>query len=200
MFESVRDIPIPDDLDDIKRAEFLAFQESIAALEDEWQQIRQGENKNKRMCIEILDERTAKRRQQAEDRLKLRLEVIEKQVEKESERIESENEEAKKILWTRLFHAYAQSENTITGQLKELMGKDSFQAYIADKATKTRMQLKDLIGKDSLQAYIADKSMKTRMQQPEDMKIKMTPQECERDLKMIQAMFENQEYQQEDDE
>lgn len=189
MFQSVRDIPIPDDLDQIKRAEFIAFQESLAALETEWQQLLQGENENRKMCVEILEERTAKRKQQAEDRLKLRLDVIEKQVEKESERIEIENEEAKRILWERLVRAYAQSYNTITGQLKDLMGKDSFQAYIADKAIFANAQF----------PMQSDSQMKTRMQQPEDMKIKMTPQECERDLKLIQAMFDNQEDKEEEE-
>lgn len=181
MFQSVRDIPIPDDLSEIEHAEFVAFQESLAALEEEWLKIQSGENEDQQMCVQVLEKRTAKRKQEAKSRLDLRLEVIEKQVEKETDRIEQESQVAERNLWKRLYRAYAQSYSTITNQLKELMGKESFQAYIADKTIE--------FAGDVIQS---DSQMKTRMQQPEEMKIRLSPQQCEADMKLIQAMFENQ--------
>ena len=177
-FESVRDIPIPDDVRGVKRDELVAFQEALGELESEWLALKRNENADQKMCMEILQEKTNQRRQMAEERLKLRLEVIERQVEKETERIQAENEEAKKILWERLVRAYAQAYQTVTAQLKELMGKVDYQAYMSDKAIEFPIMQ-------------ADSTMKTRMQQPDEMKIKLSPQECERDLRQIQALFEN---------
>lgn len=180
VYESVRDIPIPDDVSGVSRDELIAFQEALGQLESEWLQLKENENPDQKMCLKILEEKTAKRRQMAEERLKLRLEVIDKQVEREMERIQAENEEAKKILWERLVRAYAQAYQHVTGQLKELMGKarKDYQAYMSDKVIEFPIMQ-------------SDSTMKTRMQQPEEMKVKLSPQDCERDLMHIQALFEH---------
>ena len=180
VYESVRDIPIPDD-GPVNRDELIAFQEALGQLETEWRQLQANENPDQKMCLKILEEKRAKRRQLAEERLRLRLEVIDKQVERETERIQQEAEEAKKILWERLVRAYAQAYQHVTAQLKELMGKarKDYQAYMADKTIEFPIMQ-------------SDSTMKTRMQQPEEMKIKLSPQDCERDLMQIQALFEHQ--------
>jgi hypothetical protein len=173
---SVRDIPLPPDLTDLQRAEFSSFQEGIAILETEWRGLSTGENPDLQTCVAHLDEITAKRKAQAEERYRLRLEVIDRQVEAETERIKQDSEQAKAILFQRLARAYSNSFHTLLGQLKDLGG--NWEAY-AERGI-------DL-------PQVADGQARLRMQQPEEIKIRVTEEVSERDLRSVQAMFDNSE-------
>ena len=174
--QSIRDIPLPPGLSEIEKAEFIAYQESMAELEDEWEALKAGENSDQKDCVALLEEIREKRKQQADERLRLRLEVIDKQVERERKRIEDEHEEAKKALFERIIKAYAQSYNAITAQLKETMSKDDYNAFISANGIDF-----PIISNES--------QIKTRMQQPEEPKIRLSTQEAAQDLGIIHTKF-----------
>jgi hypothetical protein len=174
MFSHVSDIPLPSDLTDLQRAEFTAFQEAISVLETEWRALSTSENPDLQSCLTHLEEITAKRKTRAEERYRLRVDVIDRQIGQESERIKLESQQAKAILFERLKRAFSQSFQTLIGRLKELGGDwESYAKRIPEN--------------------VMDGQMKMRMQQPEEIKIRLTAEDSERDLRSVQAMFEKSE-------
>ena len=85
----IADIPLPTGLTDVQKAEYIAFQDAMTEIENEWQQLSEGKNPDQERCIQLVNEIRDKRYAQAEERLKIRLEVINHQVEKETARITS---------------------------------------------------------------------------------------------------------------
>jgi hypothetical protein len=179
VYESVRDIPIPDNLTELERGEYLACQEALGALEAEWRQLSAGDNVDLKACLDVLEEDKENRRQQAKERLRLRLEILEKQVEREQSRIADETEKARKVLFERIVRSYAHAYQNICTQLKELMGHagQDFNAFIAANGIE-------------FPQMPPDTQMKTRLQQPEEANIRLSAQDCKRDLRMIQEMFD----------
>lgn len=175
MSVSIADIPIPEDLSEVRKAEYRAYQAATLQLEKEWEDLHKGDNVDQQSCIELLKEIKANRTQQAEERLSKRLEVIGMQVEREKERIDKEMQESRKALFERLVRAYYQSYQNIATQLRELLGKD-YTAYITSHAIE-------------FPSMPSDSQMKTRLQQPEEAKVRLTQAEIDRDLKKLQQMY-----------
>jgi hypothetical protein len=176
MFYSVRDIVLPDDLTELERAEYCAFQEALALLETQWLQLETGENRELQACLAVLQERTAKRKEEARERMRLRIEVIDRQVQLELERIDIENQEARKAVFDGLVREYFQSYQDITAQLKEL-------------GARPLVDLSDAIGFPQLET---DSEMKTQIQQSGDTKIQ-SAQDCQPDLDCLQEIFDDNE-------
>jgi hypothetical protein len=178
-FASVMDIPLPEGLTDLQRIEFQAFKESLGQLESEWRQTSSGENEDVKTCFTLLDEIAEKRKSAAKQRLDLRLEVIEKQVERQRDKIRLESEEYKRMLFERLVSSYSKSYKNITGQLKDLMGKVwmDYDTWIAQNGIE-------------FPQIPAESQMKTRTQQPEETKLRLSAEECESDLRQLQSIFD----------
>lgn len=174
---SIRDIPIPDNLSTVEKAEYTAYQEAMGELEDEWEALQKGENINQKECIALLEQIKEKRRQQADERMKLRLEVIDKQVEREKERINQEHEEACKALFERIVRAYRDSYNMLVSQLKEIMPKDEYSAFISQHSIE-------------FPTISNESQFKTRMPQLEEPKNRVNAQEAEQDLRFIQSKLQ----------
>lgn len=177
MYESVAEIPIPENLSEVEKAEFSAYKMALTELEKEWMQLQEGENPDQQTCMTLINEIKEKRIAQAEERLKLRKEIIEKQAEREREKIKQEQEEYKKLLFERIVRSYYQAYNTATNQLKELMGKD-YGPYIAQNGI-------------TFPNIPSEVQMRTRMQPPEEAKIRLTPVENEHDMRLIQQIIQN---------
>jgi hypothetical protein len=175
-FYSVRDIVLPEGLTELERAEYSAFQEALALLETQWLQLETGENRELQACLAVLQERTAKRKEEARERMRLRIEVIHRQVQLEMERIDIENQEARKALFDRMVREYSQSYQEVTSQLRELGARP----------------LPSLSHAIDFPQLAADSQMETRMQQSEDAKIR-SPQDCEPDLNRLQEIFDDNE-------
>ena len=175
MSTSIEDIPIPDDLNEIDAAEFNAYKMALIDLEKEFKQLMEDSNPDHQTCISIINEIKDKRIAEADERLKLKLEIIDKQTEKEHEKLQQEKADYNKQLFDRILRSYYQAYTSITSQLKELMGKDYAQ-YIAVNAIE-------------FPTIPSENQMRTRMQQPEDVKIKIAPAEADNDYRRIQQIL-----------
>ncbi|EAY14906.1 hypothetical protein TVAG_380160 [Trichomonas vaginalis G3] len=176
MFQSVAEIEIPNDLSDVDKAEFTAFKLALVDLEKEWNQLQDGTNPDQQTCLSIINDVKEKRIAQADERYKLRTEIIEKQTEKEREKIKQEQEEYKKLLFERLVRSYYQAYQSVTAQLKDLMGKD-YSQYISQNGI-------------TFPNIPSEVQMRTRMQPNEEAKIKLTPAENEHDMRLIQQIIQ----------
>ncbi|EAY07481.1 hypothetical protein TVAG_499690 [Trichomonas vaginalis G3] len=176
-FKSVSEIPVPDNLSDLERIEFNAYKQALVELEQEWLQLKNGENPDQKACQTYINDIKTKRIQQAQDRLNLRKEIIEKQAAKEKERILQQQEDYKKLLFERIIKSYHQSYNTVTSQLKELMDKDYGQ-FIAQNG----ITFPDIHN---------EQQVRTRMSQPEEPKIRLSSAESEQDVRLIQQILQN---------
>ena len=176
MSENIEDIPIPEDLDPVDQAEFQAYKNALIDLEKEWKQLKDGENPDHQTCIAIIDEIKGKRIAQADERLKLKREIIEKQTEREREKILQEKEEYNKLLFERLVRSYYQAYQSVTSQLKDLMGKEFGQYIVANGI--------------EFPTIPSESQMRTRMQQPEETKIRVAPGEADHDIRLIQQIIQ----------
>ncbi|OHT16806.1 hypothetical protein TRFO_12876 [Tritrichomonas foetus] len=176
-FPSVADIPIPDELSPEIEAEYIAYQECLVQLENEWRQLKTNENEYQIEANNLLQQIFEKRRQKQIARKNLRMEVVERQCEKENERLKNECEDAKKVLFERLVRGYYHAYRNVTSRLKELMGKD-YQSYIDANEIE-------------FPQIITDNQMKTRYQQPEETKARISSHETELDLQKIDELFKS---------
>ncbi|OHT17445.1 hypothetical protein TRFO_12413 [Tritrichomonas foetus] len=179
-YTSVSEVPVPENLTELQQIEFAAFRDSLAALEGEWQALENNSNPHQKECIQLLNEIRESRKQQASERLNLRLEVIKQQVERDTERIDLENDILKQTFYDRIMRAYYASYQNLIGQLKGLMPEDDFQAYINENGIE-------------FPAFPDDSTMKTRLHESENLKIRISPQEIARDLHEIQSKLEKEE-------
>jgi hypothetical protein len=172
---AIRAIPIPDDLSDIEKAECQAFQEALSEIEADVIRLRNRQNVDQHAAHQLLEDLRNQGYNQADERLQLRLEVIEEQLRNERSRIESEFDEAQRALHQRILRAYCQIDVTLNAQLKELMGKN-YGAYIAANSIEfPRMP--------------QETQMRTRLHEPEEAKIRLNQVEAERDLRKIQQKY-----------
>ncbi|KAH0793650.1 hypothetical protein GPJ56_002371 [Histomonas meleagridis] len=176
-FQSVADVPMPDGLDELQQAEFAAFQEALVHMEQELNQLETNENPDQLACLQVLNEIKEERIRQADERLKFKIEVIDRHVQNEKERIEKESEEAEKLLFDRLVRAYKVAYQESVDKLKELMDPVSFNSFMSENTIE-------------FPEIPSDAQIKTRLQQPNENKIKLSPEEIENDLKKIQLNFE----------
>ena len=176
-YNSVSEIPPPENLTELQEIEFQAFKESLCSIENEWFDLM-NDNKNnyQKECIQILDEIKKSRKQQATERLNLRLQIIDQQVERDSARIELENDMLKEAFYDRIMRAYFASYQSLLNQLKELLPEQEYQAYIRENAVE-------------FPPFPDDSTMKTRLQETENLKIRLTLEEIEADLHAIQSKF-----------
>ena len=174
---SISDIEIPQELSKVQRSEYLAYKEAMLELEDEWHKLLAGENIDQKSCIAIITDQRDRSAKKIEERLAIRRDIIQKQYQKEVERVDKEFEAAKSTLYDKLVRAYSQSDQNITAQLKDFKGKD-FAAYIAENQI-------------DFPQMPPDTQMMTRTKQPEEVKIRLTNQECEKELRKIQQIFES---------
>ena len=178
-FVPILSIPLPEDLDEVKKVEFKVFQDTIAQIEADAARLRDGENLDQQSVHSLLNEIRDRRRAQADERRQLRFAVVEQEVENGRERIASEYEEAKGALYKRIVRALYQSDTNILNQLKELMGRD-FAAFQAGNAIQ-------------FPTMPPDTQMQTRLQQPEEAQMRLPPAEAERDLRRIREIYRKSE-------
>lgn len=176
-YSSVHDIPIPSDLSPELKSEYVACQECLVRLENDWKFLKENGNEMEEEARQLLNQREEKRREKHEACMNLRIEVAARQREKELERIKNECEEAKKNLFERLICGYHHAYKCITSRLKDLMGKD-YQAYIESNEIE-------------FPQIHTEGQMKTRFQQPEEPKSKISSHETEQELLKIDSMFKD---------
>lgn len=171
----IEDIPIPEDLSEVQKAEFIAYQSAVIQLEKEWEQLQNDQNSDQIACNAIILDAHERKKKKIAEKLDTRKEIIKKQHQKETDKIEKEFKVAKTTLNDRLIRAYSQSDQNITTQLRDLKGKD-------------------YIGENSIEfpPIPSDPQMMTRTKQPEELKFRLSTQECEKDIRKIQTIFENE--------
>lgn len=175
MSVSIDSIPIPEDISEIDKVEFNAYKMALIGMENEWNQLNADQNPDHQTCIAIINEIKDKRIAQANERLKLKLEIIDKQTEKEREKLNQEESDYKKQLFDRILRSYYQAYQSVTSQLKELMGKDYAQ-FMAVNAI-------------DFPTIPSESQMRTRLQQPEEAKIRIAPAEADNDYRRIQQIL-----------
>ena len=169
------DIPIPEGLSEVERAEFLAYKSALIEYENEFNQLFEGKNPEHQTCLAIINEIKEKRIAQADERLKMKLEIIDKQREREKDKINQERIEYNKQLFERILRSYYQAYQSITAQLKELLGKD-YPQFIAEHLIE-------------FPTIPSETQMRTRMEQSEEAKVKISPSEAENDYRRIQQIL-----------
>lgn len=171
----IAEIPIPENLSEVQKAEYIAFRDAMTDIENEWEALENGTNPDQKSCIDLVKDTKKKRHAQAEERLKIRLEVIEEQMKRESERIKTDLDDYRKLLFERLMRAYYQSYQTITGHLKELLGKE-YQQFITAHPI-------------DFPTVPSEGQMKTRTQQPDEGKPRLSSVDVEKDVHQIQEIL-----------
>lgn len=179
-YSTVREIPLPEDLSELQKIEFEAFQSSLGTLEDEWNSLEDNNNPHQKECIKILDENRENRKQEALERLNLRLAVINQQVDISTDRVDVDTQNAKQMFYDRIMRAYYASYQNLLSQLQNLMSEEEYSNYIQDNSI-------------DFPAFPDDNTMKTRMQESEALKIRISPQEIEHDLRKIQSRLQKEE-------
>jgi hypothetical protein len=176
-YETVRAVPIPPNLSDVKRAEYLACREALFQLELEWLAVDNDDHPDFRACASLIEETKANRNQQADERLKLRLEAIALHAQRERERIAAEDKEAKALAKDRLLRAYAHSYQEICDQLKDAMARTGhdFAAFMATHAI-------------TFPRLPSDTQMRTRGQQSEAIPLQLSEDDCASDLNALMAL------------
>ena len=174
----IEDIPIPTDLKEVQKAEFIAYQKAMIQLEEEWEQLQSNVNNDQKACNAIIQDSHERKKKKIAEKLSTRKDIIQKQQQKEIDKIEKEFKVAKTTLNDRLIRAYYQSYQNIIAQLKDLKGKD-FPSYNVENSI-------------DFPPIPPDTQMMTRTKQPEELKFRLSSQECEKDLRRIQNIFENE--------
>ena len=170
---SISEVPIPEGISEFQKLQYESFRDSLCQMEQELQELENGNNKDYLEFLSVIDEIKATRQKQADERLRLKLEVIEKHTNSELERIERENDESKILLHDRMIRSYKACYDETLSKLKELMNEDEFNLFVNEN----RIDFPDIQ---------PDLQMKTRLQQPNELKVKLSPEEIENDLKQIQ--------------
>ena len=178
IMKKIEDIPIPEDLTEVQKAEFIAYKSAMIQLEEEWIQLQSDQNPDQIACNEIIQETNDLKKKKILEKLETRRDIIKKQHQKEIEKIEKEFKVAKSTLNDRLIRAYYQSDQNIIAQLKDLKGKDST-TYIAENSI-------------DFPPIPSDSQMKTRTNQPEELKLRLSPQDCEKDIRKIQTYYDSE--------
>ena len=178
-YSSVSEIPSPENLTELQKIEFTAFRDSLSALENEWNALEDNNNPHQKECIKLLNEIRDNRKQQALEHLNLRLQVIEQQVKRDTERINLENEILTQTFYDRIMRAYYAQYQNLIGQLHGLMNEEDFNSFIRENEIQ-------------FPPFPDDNTMKTRLQESENLKIRISPQEIENDLHIIQSKLEKE--------
>lgn len=179
-YTTISEIPIPSNLTELQKIEFTAFRDSLSALEEEWNALEENNNPHQKECIKLLNEIRDNRKQQALEHLNLRLQVIDQQVEKDTARINFENEILTQAFCDRIMRAYYAQYQNLISQLQALMNEEEFDAFIKENGIQFKTTPDDNI-------------MKTRLQESENLKIRISPQEIDNDLHIIQSKLEKEE-------
>jgi hypothetical protein len=174
-FVPISAIPLPQGLSEAELAEYEAFQASVGEIEAELELLDRTEHPDQITGRRLLDDQREQGRTQADEQLRVRLELIDEQIKTESESIDSEFDEARHALQQRILRTYCQIDIALNRQLKELMGKD-YAAYIAENAI-------------DFPRMPPETQMRARLHEPEEAKIRLTSAEAERDIRRIHQKF-----------
>lgn len=179
-YSSVSEIPIPSDLSELQAIEFNAFRDSLSALEKEWYALEENNNPHQKECIKLLNEIRDNRKQQASERLNIRLQVIDQQVKRDTELINLDNEILTQTFYDRIMRAYYSQYQNLILQLQGLMSEEDYESFIKENGIQ-------------FPSFSDENTMKTRLQESENLKIRISPQEIDNDLRTIQSKLEKEE-------
>ena len=121
---SISTIPLPDGLSPVQRTEYSVFQSAMAEIEAEVARLQSGEGPKEGEVLKVLGEMRDKRKTQADERCRARLDIIGREVELQKDEIEKDFELAKERLYKRLVKALAKCDKGIMAELREVMGPD----------------------------------------------------------------------------
>jgi hypothetical protein len=177
-FPSVAQIPIPDDLSDIDRVEFLACRGALAQLELEWLSVTRGDHPDLQLALTLLLESKAVRDNRAKERLELRIDVEQRHAAHQRERIALDCELAKEALRERVIRGYFQKYQKICGRIGEVMAEigEDFEEFIKTN----RIEFPPIAGDDTIRG---------RLQTVESVAVALPAEEGEKDLRQIIAQF-----------
>lgn len=172
---NIEDIPIPEELTEVQKAEYTAYKNAMIQLEKEWELLQENQNLDQKACYAIIDDAFNRKNEKIKEKFEIRQDIINKQHRNETEKVEKEFKAAKETLYDRLILAYSQSDQNITTQLRDLKGKD-------------------YTGENSIEfpPIQSDPQMMTRTKQPEELKFRLPTSDCERDIRKIQQIYESE--------
>jgi hypothetical protein len=120
-FPSIRNIPIPKDLSQQQTGEYLACREALCSLEAEWNQRFNDNNGDVSAVMTHFQEIKEQKDHQAEEKLRLRLEIVAKESEQERENVNTEIDEAKKQLFETVVRGYSDVYQKLCSRIENLM-------------------------------------------------------------------------------
>ena len=159
----------------IDEVEWECFVECVRRLEEEVESVREGRSSEVVRCRELLGSVRDRRIKESEERKRIRLEVVSREVTKEVERIERETEEGKEQLFERIVRSMQQCYQETCEDLKGILGKD-YMSFINERG---------------IDFPIVESSGKSKYQHNDDAKIKLNGIEGEQDLKSVQEYIKS---------
>lgn len=171
---SISEIPIPSSLSPLQRLEYESFRSSLSSLERELISLSSGSSPEYLELLRVVDSVRALRLREADERLRLKLEVIDQHFRSECDRISLETDRSKDLLRDRLIRSYKVCYDSALSRLSSLLSPSEYSAYISSHGI-------------AFPPIRDDTQMKTRVVQPDEHRVKLSPTDVERDVLRLQA-------------
>ena len=127
-FLPISQIPLPDGLTPIQKIEYSIFQEAISEVEAELAGMGGRDDADQESIVGALNVLRDKQRAQADEVRRVRLEVVEKELEAAKEDVEKDFKAAQERLYKRLVETLYVADLEIMGELQQLLG-DEYPAF-----------------------------------------------------------------------
>lgn len=122
-FLRISEIPLPDGLTPIQALEYSIFQGAITEVEEDVARFRSRENVDRELVKVVRQQRA-----HADNIRRLRLDVVNQELEAEKEAVQAAYESAKMRLYKRLVETLRDADASVMEELKVRLG-DEFDAY-----------------------------------------------------------------------
>lgn len=127
-FLPISQIPLPDGLTPVQKIEYSIFQEAMSEVEAEIAGLDDRDDADQESIVGALNVLRDKQRVQADEVRRIRLEVVEKELEAAKEDVEKEFRAAQERLYKRLVETLYVADLEIMGELQQLLG-DEYPAF-----------------------------------------------------------------------
>lgn len=174
----ITSFPIPDDISEIQKREFIGYQKSIKIIEEELEQLRNGSHEEQIRCFNKLKEIAEKRREDADERYDVRINLVDQRLQNQINKINTERDEAIVKLRDKMALAFSMSYHEITSKLKEFSDSEQNEEDQSEIPQVSQKQNEH------------QKRTRSDSHTVGEIDISVSSEECERDLKNVLDIIE----------
>ena len=168
----ITSFPIPDDISEIQKREFIGYQKSIKIIEEELEQLRNGSHEEQILCFNKLKEIAEKRRYD------VRINLVDQRLQNQINKINTERDEAIVKLRDKMALAFSMSYHEITSKLKEFSDSEQNEEDQSEIPQVSQKQNEH------------QKRTRSDSHTVGEIDISVSSEECERDLKNVLDIIE----------